>query len=72
MLAVLGDDRARFADTQELQCFSAIAPVRIHSGKAPPWVSRRSACPHFIRQSFHDHAAESIRHCRWARAYYAQ
>ena len=29
-------------------------------------------CPKFQRQSYHEYAAESILHCRWAAAYYYQ
>lgn len=72
LLAALGDDRTRFADARALQCFSGIAPVHKRSGLTTNQVVRRHACPHFIRQTFHEHAAESIRHSHWARAYYEQ
>jgi transposase len=71
LLAALGDDRTRFPDARALQCFSGIAPVLIRSGQSTV-VSRRCACPSFIRQTFHEHASKSIRHSRWARAYYQQ
>ena len=71
LLAALGEQRERFANARSLQCFSGIAPVLIRSGKSA-WIKRRHACPKFIRQSFHEWAGESIRHCRWARAYYLQ
>jgi transposase len=71
LLAALGDDRTCFPDARALQCFSGIAPVLIRSGQSTV-VSRRYACPGFIRQTFHEHASESIRHSRWARAYYQQ
>jgi transposase len=71
LLAALGDDRTRFADARALQCFSGTAPVLVRSGQATK-VCRRHACPTFIRQSFHEYAAESIRHSHWARAYYEQ
>lgn len=71
LLAALGEQRERFADARSLQCFSGIAPVLIRSGKSA-WVKRRHACPKFVRQSFHEWAGESIRHSRWARAYYQQ
>lgn len=71
LLAALGDDRSRLPDARALQCFSGIAPILIRSGLSTI-VSRRHACPRFIRQSFHEHASESIRHCHWARAYYQQ
>ena len=72
LLSALGDDRTRFADASELQCFSGIAPVLKRSGLTTDQVIRRRACPHFIRQTFHEHALESIHLSRWARAYYDQ
>jgi transposase len=71
LLAALGDDRSRLPNARALQCFSGIAPVLIRSGLSTV-VARRHACPRFIRQTFHEHAGESIRHSRWARAYYQQ
>lgn len=71
LLAALGEQRDRFPDARALQCFSGIAPVLVRSGRSA-WVKRRHACPTFIRQSFHEWAGESIRHSRWARAYYEQ
>ena len=70
LLAAIGEHRDRFEDAPALQCFSGIAPVMKRSGNMC-WVKRRHACPKFIRQSFHEWAGESIRHCRWARAFYA-
>jgi transposase len=72
LLSALGDDRTRFADASDLQCFSGIAPVYKHSGLSTAHVVRRRACPHFIRQTFHEHALESVQLSRWARAYYEQ
>ena len=33
-------------------------------------VRKRSACPKFVRQTFHEFAEHSRRWSRWARAYY--
>jgi transposase len=71
LLAALGEQRERLPDARALQCFSGIAPIVIRSGRSC-WVKRRHACPKFVRQSFHEWAGESIRHSRWARAYYQQ
>ena len=71
VLVALGDQRNRFATAAALQCFSGTAPVMVRSGKSTQ-ICRRHACPTFIRQSFHEHAAESIRHSHWARAFYEQ
>jgi transposase len=71
LLAAFGADRDRFSSAQEVQQFSGIAPVLERSGKSC-WVHRRFACPKFLRQSFHEYAAQSIRWSPWARACYQQ
>lgn len=71
LLVALGADRSRFASAQEVLQFSGIAPVIERSGKTC-FVHRRFACPKFLRQSFHEYAAQSIRWSPWARAYYQQ
>ena len=71
LLAALGTDRNRFASAQELENYSGIAPVTERSGKMH-WVHRRWKCSHFIRQSFHEWAAETQKHSLWARAFYIQ
>lgn len=71
LLAAIGEQRGRFDDPSQLQCASGIAPVMIRSGQSC-WIKRRHACPKFTRQSFHEWAAETIRHSRWARAFYDQ
>ena len=48
---------------------SGIAPITKRSGKSC-WVHWRWACPKFVRQSFHEYAAQSIRWSGWARAFY--
>ncbi len=69
LLAVMGSDRNRFRSSLELAEYSGIAPVTESSGKAK-WVHRRFASSHFVNQSFHEFAAQSIRYCDWARGYY--
>jgi transposase len=71
LLSALGADRRRFASAQEVQQLSGIAPVIERSGKTC-FVHRRFACPKFLRQSFHEYAAQSIRWAPWARAYYSR
>jgi transposase len=71
LLAALGADRNRFASAQEVQQLSGIAPVIERSGKTC-WVHQRFACPKFLRQSFHEYAAQSVRWSPWARTYYDQ
>src|ERR1700746_1482960 len=72
-IAELFGARERFEHSTEISSLSGVAPVRIASGKksgkyAP--VHFRSACPKFLRQSFHEFAACSIRYCSWAQACY--
>lgn len=69
LLSAFGSDRQKWEHVDDLLNFSGIAPITQRSGKSKV-VRRRIACPTFIKQSFHEYAAQSIRHCRWARAYY--
>lgn len=71
LLASLGTDRSRFADAREVQQWSGIAPVTRRSGRSCQAYWRRG-CPKFVRQTFHEFAACSLPHSRWARAYYLQ
>jgi transposase len=70
LTAAMGSDRSRWTTADELLRFSGIAPVIERSGKQQ-WIRWRYFCPTFFRQSFHEYAAESVRHSFWARAYYA-
>lgn len=69
LLAAFGSQRDRYRSAADLQTFSGIAPVTEPSGKSK-WVHVRWACPHFLRQTFHEWASHSIGFCGWARAYY--
>ena len=71
LLIALGTDRSRWESAADLQSYSGIAPVTKKSGKSC-LVHRRLACSNFIRQTFHEFAAQSIRYSTWARAYYDQ
>lgn len=71
LLAAFGTDRRRFESAAQVQQYSGIAPVTVSSGKSH-WVHRRWAAPRFLRQTFHEFAAHSIRKSLWARAYYDQ
>jgi len=53
----------------EIQQYSGIAPVTEASGQQH-WVHWRWSCPKFLRQTFHEWAAQSILHSDWAEAYY--
>jgi transposase len=69
LLTAFGSDRDRFQAASELASLSGIAPVRKASGKSAT-VQLRWACPKFLRQSFHEFGAASIRFCPWAHACY--
>jgi transposase len=71
LLVAFGEQRERYASAAELQKYAGIAPVTARSGKKS-WVHWRLQCPKFLRQTFVEWAAESIRHSFWARVYYQQ
>jgi transposase len=71
LLVAFGEQRDRYASAAELQQFAGIAPVTERSGKKC-WVHWRLQCPTFLRQTFVEWAAESIRHSFWAQVYYQQ
>jgi len=71
LLVAFGEQRARYAAAAELQKYAGIAPVTERSGKKA-WVHWRLQCPKFLRQTFVEWAAESIRHSFWAQVYYQQ
>jgi transposase len=69
LLCALGTQRQRWADAESLQNFSGLSPVRKASGKSCV-ILRRCACPKYLRQTFHEFAACSIKRCDWARQLY--
>jgi transposase len=71
LLAAFGEQRDRYTSADELQQYAGIAPVTERSGNKS-WVHWRLQCPTFLRQTFVEWAAESIRHSFWAHAYYQQ
>src|SRR5919197_625262 len=71
LLVAFGEQRERYPSATALQKYAGIAPVTERSGKQA-WVHWRLQCPKFLRQSFLEWAAESIRHSFWAQVYYQQ
>ncbi|QDT06531.1 Transposase [Rubripirellula lacrimiformis] len=69
MIMAMGDDRSRFPTAESLSACSGIAPVTIQSGRMKI-VRRRWACPKFMKQTFHEYAAQSVKGGGWAKAYY--
>jgi len=71
LLVAWGADRERYSGADQMQSFSGIAPVLVRSGKTCR-VHWRLGCPKFVRQSFHEFAAQSRLQSPWAEAYYQQ
>jgi transposase len=71
LLAACGAQRERYASAAALQKYAGIAPVTERSGKKS-WVHWRLQGPKFLRQTFVEWAAASIRHAFWARVSYQQ
>jgi len=69
LIVALGSDRDRYQSAEEIQCHSGIAPVTRQSGKTRH-VSRRYACPKFLRQTFHEFADHARKWSRWSKAFY--
>ena len=69
LIVAFGTRRERYRGAYEMQCYSGIAPVTEASGNKE-WVHFRFTCPKFLRQTFHEFAAHSIRQSEWAKAYY--
>ena len=69
LLTALGSHRERFTCSLEALTFFGVAPVTEQSGKSKR-VHFRWACPKFLRQSFHEFAAQSVRSSLWAAAFY--
>jgi transposase len=64
LLSAFGSDRDRFPSAVEALTFFGVAPITERSGKTT-WIHFRWACPKFLRQSFHESAAHSVRFCDW-------
>jgi transposase len=71
LLVAFGEQRERYTSAAELQKYAGMAPVTERSGHTT-WVHWRLQCPTFLRQTFVEWAAESIRHSFWAHGYYQQ
>jgi len=69
LIAAFGTDRNHWRDAGDLQRFSGIAPILVRSGNSSR-VAMRRACPKFVRQTFHEFAAHSLRFCPWAKLLY--
>ena len=76
LLCAFGTDRSRFETARNMTQWNGSAPVTISSGQhkkssqAKRLVTWRWSAPTFVRQSFVEFAAHSIRNCDWANTYY--
>jgi transposase len=71
LLVAFGEQCERYTSATVLQKYAGGAPVTERSGKKA-WVHWRLQCPKFLRQTFVEWAAESIRHSFWAQVYSQQ
>ena len=71
LAVAFGLNRGRYDAASEIQRYSGIAPVIERSGRQC-WTHSRFRCPKFLKQTFHEFAAASLPHSRWALAYYRQ
>jgi transposase len=69
LLVAFGEPRARYASAAELQQYAGMAPVTERSGKKSG-VHWRLQGPQFLRQTFVEWAADSLRPAFWAQVYY--
>jgi hypothetical protein len=69
LLCAFGTDRNRWETADDLASFTGIAPITRQSGKQRN-VTRRYACPKYLRQTFHEFADHARTWCPWTRARY--
>lgn len=69
LAAAFGTDRTRFPSAADLARHTGIAPITVRSGQQSQ-VHWRWATSTFLRQTFHEFALHSRRHCAWARAFF--
>ena len=69
LLALFGDNKARFCNSNGAQCLFGTAPKNYQSGLYPKVIMRR-ACNTSARAILYKYAFSSIRFSSWAREYY--
>jgi transposase len=69
LLVAFGSRRDRWNSVADFQPYTGIPPITVRSGKSE-WIHFRWACAKFLRQTFHEYAAQSIPKSEWARAFY--
>lgn len=71
LLCAFGSHKDRWADADEIACFSGIAPVTKQSGRSRV-VHQRWACPKYLKQTFHEFTDSARKWCPWTKARYRQ
>jgi transposase len=69
LIAGFGSDRERYESAGAVATCTGIAPIIRQSGKTR-LVTRRVACPKFLRQTFHELADQTRKWSSWSKAYY--
>jgi transposase len=69
LIAGFGSDRERYQSADAVATCIGIAPIIRQSGKTR-LVTRRLACPKFLRQTFHELADQTRKWSSWSKAYY--
>jgi transposase len=69
LLSELGDDRTRFAQVENMQCYVGTAPLTKQSGKCCYQLTRM-ACNKLLRNTVHLWSDLSRKRCAWAESYY--
>lgn len=72
LTGLLGSDRTRFEEPEELQRLTGVAPITWRTGgrNGTVIVHRRVKRPKFLHQTIIEWAGHSIRYSAWARAHY--
>ena len=71
LLAAFGSDRCRFPAAVAMQPRAGIASITVRSGQQEQ--VRWRWCTNTVRrQTFHEFAGHSVRHCLWAKRFYHQ
>ncbi len=71
LLVAFGEDRNRFDHAGQIQNYAGIAPVTERSGQKA-WIHWRWQCAKFLRQTFIEWAAKTVKTSYWAGLYYEQ
>jgi transposase len=69
LLVAFGEDRNRFENAGQVQNYTGIAPVTERSGQKA-WIHWRWQCAKFLRQTFIEWAAKTVKTSYWAGLYY--